>query len=217
MGTALSFVRRPAAPSNRQSDPINHRVCFTSVPLASPVLGWRREVAILHLQSQWTQNQKNLMNKPQSPETEGTTIECEAPSGFGRLHLVVGWWGLLLFLVLGMVLEALHAFKIGWYLNVGNEARRLMFTLGHAHGALLSVINIVFGLCVVQLSSLREDRMALASRCLLAGTVLLPGGFLLGGVYIFGGDPGLGIFLVPAGAGLLILAVLLVAIRVTRG
>ena len=58
--------------------------------------------------------------------------------------------------------------------------------------------------------------MALASRCLLAGTVLLPGGFLLGGVFTFGGDPGLGIFVVPAGAVLLIVAVLLVAMQVTR-
>ena len=156
------------------------------------------------------------MNEPPTQETDASSVATPSSSGLGRRHLVVGWWGLLLFLFVGTVLEAMHAFKIGWYLNVGNDTRRLMFTLGHAHGTLLSVINIVFGLCLLQLSSLRMGRMALASRCLLAGTVLLPGGFLLGGVFTFGGDPGLGIFVVPAGAVLLIVAVLLVAMQVTR-
>ncbi len=86
-----------------------------------------------------------------------------------------------------------------------------MWRLAHAHGALLSVVNIVFGLTVVQLSSWSGRTGPLASRCLLSATVLLPGGFLLGGIKLYGSDPGLGIFLVPAGAGLLFLAVWLTA------
>ncbi len=61
-------------------------------------------------------------------------------------NLRFGWWSLLVFLSLGAVLETLHGFKIGWYIDVGNETRRLMFTLAHAHGTLLAVVNIAAGL-----------------------------------------------------------------------
>lgn len=57
-------------------------------------------------------------------------------------HLSFGWWSLLLFLVVGIGLEALHGFKVAWYLNVGMETRRLMWRLAHAHGAFLGVIHI---------------------------------------------------------------------------
>src|SRR5882724_2082352 len=46
-------------------------------------------------------------------------------------NLRFGWWSLLVFLSLGGGLEILHGFKIGWYVDVGNEMRRLMFTLAH--------------------------------------------------------------------------------------
>src|SRR5213595_4363104 len=61
-------------------------------------------------------------------------------------NLRFGWWSLLLFLSLGGVLETLHGFKVGWYVDVGNEMRRLMFTLAHAHGTLLALLNIAAGL-----------------------------------------------------------------------
>ena len=64
-------------------------------------------------------------------------------------HLRFGWWALLVFLSLGAVLEGMHGFKVGWYLDVSNETRRLLFTLGHAHGVLLAVLNVVFGLTVM--------------------------------------------------------------------
>ena len=38
-----------------------------------------------------------------------------------RHHLRFGWWSLLVFLSLGIALETLHGFKIGWYLDVANE------------------------------------------------------------------------------------------------
>ena len=57
-------------------------------------------------------------------------------------NLRFGWWSLLVFLSLGGVLETLHGFKVGWYVDVGNETRRLMFTLAHAHGTLLALVNI---------------------------------------------------------------------------
>src|SRR5258708_35994227 len=61
-------------------------------------------------------------------------------------NLRFGWWSLLVFLSLGAGLEALHGFKIGWYVDVGSETRRLMFTLAHAHGKLPALVNMAAGL-----------------------------------------------------------------------
>jgi hypothetical protein len=60
-------------------------------------------------------------------------------------HLRFGWWALFISLVVGVFLETLHGFKLGWYLDVNNDMRRLMFTLAHAHGALLALVNIAPG------------------------------------------------------------------------
>jgi hypothetical protein len=123
-----------------------------------------------------------------------------------RRHVMAGWWAVLLFLALGFTLELLHGFKVGWYLNVANATRRLMWTLAHAHGTLLGLVNVLFGLTVHRLNW-RGRGLATASAALLSGSVLLPGGFLLGGVVIYDGDPGLGILLVPVGAVALLLAI----------
>ena len=63
-------------------------------------------------------------------------------------HVRFGWWSLLCFLTLGIVLEVFHALKVGWYLEPAFESRRLLWTLGHAHGTLLALVNIVFGVTV---------------------------------------------------------------------
>src|SRR5256885_10358275 len=89
-------------------------------------------------------------------------------------NLRFGWWSLLVFLSLGALLETLHGFKIGWYVDVGNETRRLMFTLAHAHGTLLAVVNIAAGLTVrtVERSTLRPSvsfSLIWAAILLLAG------------------------------------------------
>jgi len=131
--------------------------------------------------------------------------------GYIRRHLQFGWWALLLFLILGIVLETLHAFKVGWYLDVGNEARRLTWRLAHAHGTFLGLVNVLFGLTLRLSSSWQGTSLLLASRSLIAATILIPGGFFLSGLWIYGGDPGLGVFLIPPGALLLALAVLLTA------
>lgn len=109
-----------------------------------------------------------------------------------------------LFAALGIALEGMHGLKVAWYLEQANETRRLMFTLSHAHGTLLSVLNLVFG-TLLQVMGGGSSKM-IASRCLLASTVLMPFGFFLGGLYIYAGDPGLGVMLVPAGALCLIIA-----------
>ena len=65
---------------------------------------------------------------------------------YTRRHLRFGWWSLLVFLTLGFTLELLHGFKVGMYLDASNETRRLMWTLAHAHGSLLGLIHVLFGL-----------------------------------------------------------------------
>ena len=130
---------------------------------------------------------------------------------YARRHLRLGWWSLLVFASVGLVLESLHGFKVRAYLDVANETRRLMWTLAHAHGALLSIVHVVFGLMIrVAPETYARDRV-LISRCLIGALVLLPGGFFLGGVAFYGGDPGLGVLLVPIGAVSLMAAVFLLA------
>lgn len=133
-----------------------------------------------------------------------------------RRHLSIGWWSILIFLTLGVVLEALHGFKVPWYLSVAHETRRLMLTLGHAHGVLLGLLHVAFAATVRLLDAETPGVLGKASVCLTAATVLLPGGFLLGGFVVYGGDPGRGILLVPIGAAFLFAGVVLTGLRVSR-
>jgi hypothetical protein len=129
-------------------------------------------------------------------------------------NLRFGWWSLLIFLSLGAALETLHGFKIGWYVDVGNETRRLMFTLAHAHGTLLALINIAAGL-----TARNVDRFELrpsVSFALIWAAILLPAGFFLGGIVIYDGDPGLGVWLVPVGAILLFYSIARIALDISK-
>lgn len=133
-----------------------------------------------------------------------------------RRHLRFGWWTLLLFLAMGLVLETLHGFKLGWYVDAGHETRRLLLTLAHAHGTLLALIHLAFACCLRAFPDTDPRRCLTASHCLRSASVLLPGGFLLGGVVIYGGDPGLAVLAVPVGGLLLFAGVLLTALATTR-
>lgn len=127
-----------------------------------------------------------------------------------RRHLVWGWWSLAVFTTLGLVLEAAHGLKLGWYVDLASATRRLSFTLAHAHGTLLGLVNIAFALSLgrVKLSPVAAVRASFALR---AVTVLLPLGFLLGGVAFYAGDPGLAIVLVPPSGALLVVALVVIA------
>jgi hypothetical protein len=129
-----------------------------------------------------------------------------------RRHFRLGWWGLFLFAGLGLVLESMQGLRVGWYLDVSNETRRLMFRLAHAHGTLLSLVNIAFAL---GLDSPRLGRRIgnpkMASACFTAALILVPAGFFTGGLVIYDGDPGLGVMLVPVGALLFMVGALLLA------
>jgi uncharacterized membrane protein len=129
-------------------------------------------------------------------------------------NLRFGWWSLLVFLSLGGILETLHGFKIGWYVDVGNETRRLMFTLAHAHGTLLALVNIAVGLTarIMERFTLRSS----VSLGLIWAAMLLPAGFFLGGIVIYDGDPGLGVWLVPIGAAFLFYSIARIAFDLTK-
>ena len=118
-----------------------------------------------------------------------------------------GWWALLCWLALGMVLEAMHGFKIGWYLDVVNDARRLQLTLAHSHGTLIALINLAF-VATVRIPEGNPRALDRAGALLRWAGVLMPVGFLLGGVFTMGPDPGFAIVLVPIGGLLLFSGVL---------
>ena len=126
-------------------------------------------------------------------------------------HLWFGWTALLVSLSFGIALEVMHGLKLGLYLDVSNDTRRMLWTLAHTHGTLLGLVNIGFALTLRGFEAIRGDWIPLASRCLLGATVLLPGGFFLGGTVIYAGDPGLGVVLTPIGGALLFVSVLLIA------
>ena len=65
-----------------------------------------------------------------------------------RRHLIFGWWALAGFALLGLALEALHGFKVHWFLDPGYETRRLLWRLAHAHGALLSLVHLGFAAAI---------------------------------------------------------------------
>lgn len=121
-----------------------------------------------------------------------------------RKHLLWGWAGLLVFLTLGLVLEALHGLKSQLYVGVDVETRRTMWRLAHAHGGLIALVHLAFASVVDELP-LRSASMG--SRALVLAICAMPSGFWLGGIWFHAGDPGLGVLLVPVGGLALLIGV----------
>lgn len=111
-------------------------------------------------------------------------------------HVRIGYWGLALFVTLGLALEAMHAFKVGAYLDVENETRRLMWRLAHAHGTLIAMLHVSYGLTT---RAFPRAGRSLTSACLTSALVLVPGGFFAGGIVVHGGDPSPAVLAVPIG------------------
>ena len=88
------------------------------------------------------------MAKDQTTEPSASSISMK--------HLRLGWLVLTVFALAGLILEALHGFKVAWYLDVGNETRHTMLRLGHAHGTFLGLLNVAFAVTID-----REPLMAL--------------------------------------------------------
>ena len=125
----------------------------------------------------------------------------------------------LLFIALafGIVLEMLHGFKAVAYLM--DPVRKEFWSLAHFHAVGLALVNLVY-ISWAERSSLGSESLwgssRSASMSLMAGSVLLPFGFLLGGIGHYGSDPGLGIFLTPVGAGLILYAIGAVALALWK-
>lgn len=132
-----------------------------------------------------------------------------------RHHLRLGWWCLALFIGLGLTLESLLGLRVPWYVDAANETRRLMLRLGHAHGTLLALVNIAFGLTLASSAGPRAVP-TWASRALSLAAIAVPLGFLGGGVVFYESDPGLAIVLVPFGALAALLAVTALALKLNR-
>ena len=92
-----------------------------------------------------------------------------------------------------------------------------MWTLAHAHGTLLSLVHILFGLSVRVAPDMGARSHPLISWCLIGASLLLPGGFFLGGAVFYGGDPGVGVLLVPLGAVSMMIAVFFLARMASTG
>lgn len=125
-------------------------------------------------------------------------------------HHFAGWSALLLFLTLGAGLEALHGFKVGYYLDPDHRVRREMWRLAHAHGTLLALVQLAFASSLERFGGWSPGRLRLTSFFLLDAVVLIPLGFFLGGIWPSEADPWIGVMLVPVGALLLFVAVVLV-------
>jgi len=136
---------------------------------------------------------------------ENPKVSRDDEEGSAAEHLRWGWAAIFAFVVLGVALEAMHAFKVSVYLDADQSTRRLMWRLAHAHGTLLGLLNLAFALTADRIDMAPKARRA-ASLSLRAATLLMPAGFFLGGVWLYGGDPGLGVLLVPLGGILLVVA-----------
>ena len=77
----------------------------------------------------------------------------KSPSVPGKRNLRAGWWTLLVFVCLGILLEIGLGFRGHFYMDVSQQTRRLMWRLAHAHGTLLALLNIMYGLIAVQSSN----------------------------------------------------------------
>ena len=91
-----------------------------------------------------------------------------------------------------------------------------MWTLAHAHGTLLGVLNLGFAFMVHMAGQWPEKPRGFSSAALRSATILMPAGFFLGGLFNYSGDPGLGIVLVPIGGILLFVSVLLTAMAARK-
>lgn len=125
-------------------------------------------------------------------------------------NLKFGWFALAFFVAMGLFLESLHLFKAPFYFE--HDLRRELWVLAHAHGALMAILNIAYGLTVGRYAT----NSATDGRLWLLACVLVPAGFFLGGVGANEVDPSLWIILTPIGALCALVASIKTALHVVR-
>lgn len=134
----------------------------------------------------------------QKPSPPAPVAEASLDTAI-RAQLRYGTSALLLFLLGGLSLEFLHLIKAPWYLD--HHLRRELWVLGHAHGALLALLNLAWVVVLPRLPAAARGAWALRW-----GAALVPAGFLLGGLGNSESDPSLAIIATPVGAALLVFA-----------
>lgn len=111
---------------------------------------------------------------------------------------------------LGLGLEGLHALRDAAWMD--DALRRAFLRLGHAHGAVLALVNVAIAWALERL----ETPPAWARRIRLAallGALAVAIGFVGGGLWHGPTDPGPLVVLVPAGA-LTVIAALLAIVAI---
>lgn len=126
-----------------------------------------------------------------------------------RSHLRASLVITAVFLSLGLWLEAMFGLRADGGLDV--PFRREFLRLGHAHGAILGVLNLTLAFAVTRLSTpeawARRSRLACA-----VGAGLVGGGFVGGGVWPQPDGPGELVYAVPVGAMAVLAALVVVAV-----
>ncbi len=147
-------------------------------------------------------------------ESDLTPADDPAPSSdatvlaHGRFAMTL----LFVALAFGIVLETLHGFKAVTYLM--DPVRKEFWSLAHFHGIGLALVNLVYSSWAGRTGLGVRNRSV--SLSLMAGSVLLPLGFFLAGIAHYGSDPGLGIFLAPVGAALVLYAIGAIALTLWK-
>ena len=126
----------------------------------------------------------------------------------GKL-LTQGYFSIALFMTLGLALEGMIGLKSPAYL--GDPLRRELFTLAHTHGTLFGLLLVAAGL-TLRARDLTMPRSALMA--LRLGALLMPAAFFTAGISHPEGDPGLAIWLAPAGGVMVIYGVIAMAFQV---
>jgi hypothetical protein len=114
-----------------------------------------------------------------------------------------------LFMASGLWLEAMYGLRAeGW---LDDPLRREFLRLGHAHGGLLGVVNVALAWTLERLQTppVWAGKIRVAA---LLGALLVGLGFMLGGLMHGPTDPGAAVLVVPAGAMLLLAALVATAL-----
>ena len=116
----------------------------------------------------------------------------------------VGFCGMFIWALLGFALEAAHGWK--WAPVLDDALARELLRLSHAHGVLLSLVCVTYSSVGVRMFELRSDCGRSVRQLLSAACVLMPAGFALAVLGHTEADPGVAIWLVPAGGVCLLVA-----------
>jgi hypothetical protein len=123
-----------------------------------------------------------------------------------------GWLSLAFWISFGLLLESLMAYKAPAYLD--DAQRRELFRLAHAHGSVLGMVLIIAAIWGRGIGA-RISRVAVIA--LRLGALVMPLGFLAAGLWHPESEPGLAIWLVPAGALPLIFSLTSIALSSRNG